>query len=361
MQELILHIQDALARAGAPEWLQRPSSWLVVAGVLAIVLIAVRLLFKRSRAAQPAPTANEPPSRESSGGIFGAWTDAFASQIPESEKERREFGAMLKQAGMYSRTARASVYAYRFLLLAFPLICTGLLVIASPAEQTWWIIGGGGTVAAILSIVPRLYVWYRRKVRLAQINGGLADMLDMLSMCLGGGMSISASLDHVAKNLASYPALSEELQIMRRQSDVGSLRMALTDWANRVDTPEVRQVATLLTRGDALGTSLSGSLLDQADHFRIARKQLATLQANRMPVFLTFPLLFCFAPAVLIILMTPAFLQISEFVDPNNPKNPLANNNTLSTRRLTETISGLDQSIPATASRPSLAPPPARP
>ena len=56
MQELILHIQDALARAGAPEWLQRPSSWLVVAGVLAIVLIAVRLLFKRSRAAQPAPT-----------------------------------------------------------------------------------------------------------------------------------------------------------------------------------------------------------------------------------------------------------------------------------------------------------------
>ena len=40
-------------------------------------------------------------------------------------------------------------------------------------------------------------------------------MLDMLSMCLGGGMSISASLDHVAKNLGSYPALSEELQIMR--------------------------------------------------------------------------------------------------------------------------------------------------
>src|SRR5437867_498810 len=242
-------------------------------------------------------------------GVFGAWTEALATQIPESAKERQEFGAILKQAGLYSRTARASVYAYRFLLLVFPLVCAGLLAVASPPEQTWKIMGLGGIAAAILSIIPRLYVWYRRRVRLAQINGGLADMLDMLSMCLGGGMSISASLEHVAKNLTSYQALSEELNIMRRQADVGSLRMALTDWANRIDTPEVRQVATLLARGDSLGTSLSGSLLDQADHFRTARKQLATLQANRMPVLLTFPLLFCFAPAVLIILMSPAMLQ----------------------------------------------------
>jgi len=361
MAELIIVIQDYLARAGAPDWLLKPSSWLVLACGLAVIAIVVRMLLKRSRDVQPAAPANEPPAREpASGGIFGGWTEAFAAQIPESDKERREFGAMLKQAGMYSRTARASVYAYRFLLLVFPLVCAGLLAITSPASQTWWIIGGGGAIAATLSIIPRLYVWYRRKVRLAQINGGLADMLDMLSMCLGGGMSISASLDHVARNLTSYPALAEELHIMRRQADVGSLRIALADWANRIDTPEVRQVATLLTRGDALGTSLSGSLLDQADHFRVAKKQLATLQANRMPVFLTFPLLFCFAPAVLIILMTPAFLQISEFVDPNNPNNPLANNNTINTRRLTDTISNLDQNA-AAAGRPSLAPPPARP
>jgi tight adherence protein C len=308
--------------------------------------------------------------RDASGGVFGAWTEALASQIPESEKERREFGAILKQAGLYSRTARASVYAYRFLLLVFPLFCAGLIAVTSPLSQSWKIMGVGGFVAAVLSIIPRLFVWYRRRVRLVQINGGLADMLDMLSMCMGGGMSISASLDHVAKNLTSYPALSEELHIMRRQADVGSLRIALADWASRIDTPEVRQVATLLARGDALGTSLSGSLLDQADHFRTARKQLATLQANRMPVLLTFPLLFCFAPAVLIILMSPAMLQISDFMSPENRNNPLANNESISTRRITDTLGSLNQDISAAnqqptpaspATRPSLAPPAARP
>jgi tight adherence protein C len=169
----------------------------------------------------------------------------------------------------------------------------------------------------------------------------------MLSMCLGGGMSISASLDHVAKNIGNYPALAEELLIMKRQAEVGSLRLALVDWANRMDTPEVRQVATLLARGDALGTTLSGSLMDQADHFRTAKKQLATLHANRMPVFLTFPLLFCFAPAVLIVLMSPAFLQLSEFLDPQNANNPLANNETISTQAIANQIGSLDQNMAA--------------
>jgi len=346
MQTVIFQIQDFLARNGAPDWLQRPVVWLGLACAAGIVVILIRMLLKRREpaAAERSVPAND--SRRTSGGIFGAWTDALASQIPEGEKERKEFGALLRQAGMYSPTARASVYAYRFLLLVFPLLCAGIIAIASPREHTWKIMGLGGAAAAVLSIIPRLFVWYCRRVRLAQINGGLADMLDMLSMCLGGGMSISASLDHVSKNLTSYPALGEELLIMKRQTEVGSLRMALSDWASRIDTPEVRQVATLLARGDALGTSLSGSLLDQADHFRMARKQLATLEANRMPVFLTFPLLFCFAPAVLIILMAPAFLQVSDFLNPNNPNNPLRGNESLSTQRVANTIGRLDQSNP---------------
>jgi tight adherence protein C len=351
MNELIQNIQSQLAAAGAPAWLQQPAAWIAIACGLAVVLVLIRMLMKRSTESR-LETARD--DRDSGGGVFGPLTDALAGQIPESEKEHREFGAMLKQAGMYSRTARASVYAYRFLLMTFPLFCAGLLAVFSPREQTWRIMIGGAIIAAALSIIPRLFVWYRRRARLAQINSGLADMLDMLSMCLSGGMSISASLDHVSKNLAGYPALAEELQILRRQADVGSLRIALADFANRMDTPEIRQVATLLSRGDQLGTSMSGSLLEQADHFRTARKQLATLQANRMPVFLSFPLLFCFAPAVLIILMSPSMMQLSDFLNPANPAdNPLANNQTLGPAALSESIRNLDQNIRPAATTPA--------
>lgn len=339
---MIQDIQAWLADQGAPEWLQSPVAWFGVACFVLAVPVILRLLFSKKKDAAPERPVDP---RRPQGGVFGPLTEALASQIPESEKERVEFGQMLRQAGLYSPTARQSIYAYRFLLIVFPLFCTALLIIGSPPAYFWRIAISGAVVTAILAITPRMWVYLRRQKRVAQINAGLADMLDMLGMCLGGGMPLSQSLDHVSKNLTAYPALGEELQIMRRQADVGSLRMALSDWANRIDSPEVRQVATLLTRGDQLGASISGSLLEQADHFRTTRKNLANLQANRLPVFLTFPLLFCFAPAALIVLMSPAFMQLSEFFDPDNGKNPLANNESISTQRVVETLENLDQTI----------------
>ena len=344
-----------------PTYWQKPSTLIAVGCGIVTMLLVMRMLFNRRRpslrdgaraATNDNPTgqrvvdaAVNPGDRtgptSDSGGVFGPLTPALAAQLPESEKERREFGQMLRAAGLYSPTARASVYAYRFLLMVFPLVVAGILAIASPKEQQWKFMVGGAILAATLSIVPRMYVYLRKQSRLAQINAGLADMLDMLSMCVGGGMALPSSLEHVAKNLANHPALAEELLILKKHTEVHSLKFALADFANRIDTPEVRQVATLLARGDSLGVSISGNLLDQADHFRNTRKQMATLQANRTPIFLTFPLLFCFAPAVLILLMSPAFLELGDFF--NGSDNPLARNSTLSTQRIADTISELDQ------------------
>lgn len=345
MSELLNQFDQLMAQFG-PGLMGNPLTWVTMGCGVLVVLVLARMMIRR-----PEPQETVIPVRGSTdGGAFGSMTDAFASQLPESEKEHAEFGQMLKQAGLYSPTARSSVYAFRFLFLIFPLICAGILAIFSPAEQTWRIMIGGGIISMLLSIIPRLYVYMLRKSRLAQIGEGLADMLDMLSMCLGGGMPLSSSLDHVSKNLTSYPALAEELQIMKRQSEVHSLRFALADFANRLDTPEVRQVATLLSRGDNLGTSLSGSLLDQADHFRTTRRQLATMSANRTPVYLTFPLMFCFAPAVLILLMSPAFMQLSDFFNPSkNANNPLANNQAISGQNIINTLNELDQT-PGTSS-----------
>jgi hypothetical protein len=64
-----------------------------------------------------------------------------------------------------------------------------------------------------------------------------------------------------------------------------------------------------------------------------------------MPVFLTFPLLFCFAPAVLIILMSPSMMQLSDFLNPENPDNPLTSNETISTTRVADAIGNLNQDI----------------
>ncbi len=316
-----------------------PPTWLLVlvgiavGGLILLVGLLLRGLFSLGRSRSPH-------------GVFGPFTHALASQLPESQKETKDFAHLLRQAGLYSPSARTSIYALRFALLLVPLLVAGVLAITLPPEWTTQILIGGGLAAGALSIIPRLYVYFRRNSRLREIRNGLADMMDMLSMCLGGGMPLSPSLDHVARNLETYPALSEELQILKRHAEVGSMKIGLQDLAERVDMPEMRQVTSLLGRGEQLGTRLSASLLDQADHFRATRRQRATLHANRSPVILTLPLLFCFAPAVLILLMAPAMLELTDFIrPPDGQESVLEGNETLGTGRILRTLNNLDQDV----------------
>lgn len=279
---------------------------------------------------------------EDGDGPFGPLTEALAAQLPESQKERRDFQLLLRQAGLYSPLVRKSIYAARFVLLIVPLIVAGAWAVMAEADETWRILFFGGMAAASLSVVPRLYVFFRRRRRMQRIRRGLPDTIDMLSMCTSGGLGMSESLEHVAGQMAAYPELAQELLILKRQAEVSSLKQALADFTQRVDLPEVRQLVGLLTRGARLGTQLAGSLNEQADHLRVARRQTATAQANKTPVKLVFPILFCFAPAALILLTAPAILELRDFIVPTKQT---TRGEVFGTGQIVEAIQGLEQSV----------------
>jgi len=295
----------------------------VVAFVIATgVFLLIAMIYTRSKQdpgrARVDRIAPEQLHEGSAGhGLFGPLTSALASQIPESAKERRDFGLLLRQAGLYHPAARISIYALRFVLLVVPMLVAGVWAVAAEPDQTWKILLIGGLAAGALSITPRLYVFFRRRRRLERIRQGLPDTIDMLSMCSSGGMVLGDSIDHVADQIHGYPELAQELRILKRQAEVGSLDQALVDFSIRADLPEARHLASLLTRGSQLGTQLAGSLNEQADHLRVTRRQMATAQANKTPVKLVFPILFCFAPAALIMLTGPAVLELRDFFRPS--------------------------------------------
>lgn len=338
----------AAAAAATPATLYVVGAFLAVAG--ACFFVARRLSLRSNRVALQLSRAGiAPTDGHVSLGMFGELTDALAAQIPESDKERHDFRRLLRSAGLYAPHAARSIYALRFVLLVAPLVLAGIVAVVADSRYTFRILLAGAVVAGGLSVVPRLYVLTLKRRRMAAIRRGLPDALDMLSMCLGGGLSLAHSLDHVARRLTDYPELAEELSILKRQADVGSLDRALADLSSRVELAEMRQLAALLSRSDRLGTQLSGSLMGQSDQLRIARRQAATLRANQAPVKLVFPLMFCFAPAALIILCAPAVLELKEFLHPSADQSAIsaAAGEGISTSNLLQTLDELDQSFDA--------------
>lgn len=317
------HVDGALSGLMASDWLLPAGAFAatVALGWVTVLMLSGRRRPLDLRLEKISPDATD--QGEEPSGVFGSLAPALAAQIPESKKERRDFQQLLRGAGLYSPHAATWIYAARFVLLFVPLVTAGVLAVLSDGNA-FAILVIGGLVAAALSIVPRLYVFFRRRRRVARIRQGLPDAMDMLSMCTSGGMSLGMSLDQVSRQLVTHRELADELRILRRQAEMGSLSRALADFAARVDLAEARQLANLLVRGDRLGTGLAGSLHTQADHLRVRRKQMAVQRANKAPVKLVFPLMFCFAPAALILLTAPAALELKEFLAPSSGQSVLS-------------------------------------
>lgn len=327
-------------------WNEWGLSLLAFLSVVSLTLLARQFwLWRQKKLASQLPPEKpivvDPETDEP--GAFGALTPALAAQIPESTKESRDFQLLLRQAGFYQPSARNTIYAFRFLFLITPLIIAGTCAVLAEKEWTWHILGAGVLAAAILSIIPRLYVFFRKKARYEQIRSGLADTIDMLSMCLTGGLSLLESLEHVAGQLGAYPALAEELRLVKRQAEVSSLKLALEDLTRRVDIPEIRQLVAVLTRGTQLGSQLASSLHTHADHLRTALRQSALARANKAPVKLVLPILFCLAPAALIILTAPALLELRQFFSTEAQGMTGGRGVTFGTNSIVDTIRQLDQ------------------
>jgi tight adherence protein C len=65
-----------------------------------------------------------------------------------------------------------------------------------------------------------------------------------------------------------------------------------------------------LRQADRFGISISATLRDQADEMRVRRRQLAQEKAQKAPVKMLIPMVFCIFPPLFLIVIGPAGLQL---------------------------------------------------
>jgi tight adherence protein C len=73
---------------------------------------------------------------------------------------------------------------------------------------------------------------------------------------------------------------------------------------------DVDALVAMLIQSERVGTSIAASLRVQSDLLRTKRRQRAEEAAAKIALKLLFPLIFFIFPALLVVLMGPAFIQI---------------------------------------------------
>ncbi len=167
--------------------------------------------------------------------------------------------------------------------------------------------------AAIGFILPPFYVRSKRNVRQKDIQRALPDALDLLVVCVEAGLGLNQALVRVSMEIGHVSQLtSRELGMVNGEIRGGIPREeALRNLANRTGLEDMRSLVTVLVQTDRFGTSVARALRVHADTMRQKRRQRAEESAAKTTIKLVFPLAFCIFPAMFVVVLGPALIQIA--------------------------------------------------
>ncbi len=125
------------------------------------------------------------------------------------------------------------------------------------------------------------------------------------------GLGFEQALD---RTVAAVPgALTDEFSRMLGEVRAGATRAdAMRAMEKRCDVPELRSFVLAILQADTFGVSIGRVLRAQADEMRIKRRQLAQAQAQKAPVKMLIPMVFCVFPALFVVVLGPAVINIQE-------------------------------------------------
>ena len=282
-----------------------PSEFIPFAAFLGIglgILLIGQILISLGRSKTAAGIKRQPL-------VFGPLTGLMALLLPSSKAFRTALDREVKQAGYYHPRAVDQFLAIRnSLVIGWLVVVGGALAATHESQQTLTlpILIAGLVVVVLLYAIPRLVLQSAAARRVQRIQVGLPDALDMIMMCLTGGLPLQPALERVGSEIRSvHPDLGLELEIVRRQAEAYTMEHALEQFADRTDVPEIKSLAALVNQTERLGTNVATALRDYADSMRRGFRQRAEERGNKNSVKMLLPVALCLAPPVYIYCSLP--------------------------------------------------------
>jgi tight adherence protein C len=174
----------------------------------------------------------------------------------------------------------------------------GSMMFAGPA--------GGGVLGYL---IPSIWLSRKVKARQKEIRVALPNALDLLTISVEAGLGFDAAITRVTEKY--HNALALEFTQVLNEARLGRPRLeALEDMARRNNVDELSNFIQAIVQSDQLGVGIAQVLRIQSEEMRRRRRQRAEEMGAKAALKMLFPMVGCIFPALFIVLLGPAGIQV---------------------------------------------------
>ena len=177
--------------------------------------------------------------------------------------------------------------------------------------------GPGGVLFAAIAlagigfIAPDFVVSGKARSRKDRIRAELPDALDLMAVSVEAGMGFDGAISKLTEHMDG--PLADEFALTLGEIRIGETRQdALKKLSERTNTPELASFDRSIIQADQLGISLGRILRVQATDSRLKRQAAAEEKAMKAPIKMLFPTVLFIFPAMFLVILGPAFLNLSK-------------------------------------------------
>lgn len=157
--------------------------------------------------------------------------------------------------------------------------------------------------------IPWFAIARMETIRIKKIRRNLPDVMDLLVVSVEAGLAFDMALLKIVEKYKG--PVASEFQKVLKDIQLGKTRKeAFKIMSDRLKIEELSALLNAIIQSEQLGVGLGRVLRIQADLIREKRQQWVEELAMKAPIKMLFPLVLCMFPAIFIVVLGPAVINL---------------------------------------------------
>lgn len=298
------------------EWAS-PNVLVAVLSFTSVLFVGVGILVQREqRRRNHKPGPDHATYHDATSGPFLRFLEAVGNYVSHGQAST-SLWEQLVRGGYMSRTAPAVYTGVKILLFAAGLALGALLI--APTEQSLVRKTSLISLGAVIPFfIPNLFVLHKVRKRRDEIRQFLPDVVDLLEICVSSGIGLDMAWNIVSDEIHHVSdVLGTAMDLSNFEIHLGAARTeAMKNMAARTGADQLSSLAAILVQSERFGTSVALALKEFAASMREERRMTAEENAEKMAVKLVVPMVLFIFPAVIVVTIGPAAINIIQTLMP---------------------------------------------